>query len=89
MANELTDIDVVGWLIKGLAALVLFLLSLGVKDIRDRVKASETAALEAIAKMTVLKGKLETIEADIEYIKQEIKEIRERELRELLEKVKK
>lgn len=42
--------EILGWMLKGAAALILFLLSLGIKDIRDRIRDAERmcARLEAL-----------------------------------------
>lgn len=55
MTNPTTDQDIVGWMLKGAAALILFLLSLGVKDIKDRIRDAERlcARIEALEERIV------------------------------------
>lgn len=59
------DQDVIGWIVKGLAALVLFLLTLGIKDIRDRLRDAEML----IAKVQILEDRIKQLEREIDTLR--------------------
>lgn len=58
MSNPSADQDIVGWMLKGAAALILFLLSLGVKDIKDRIRDAERMC----ARLDVLEERITALE---------------------------
>lgn len=55
----------IGWVVKGLAGLVLFLLTLGIKDIRDRLRDAEML----IAKVQILEDRIKQLEREIDTLR--------------------
>lgn len=63
-----TDQDIVGWMLKGAAALIMFLLSLGVKDIRDRLRDAE----QLCSQLKLLEQRLDRMEKDYDELRKKV-----------------
>lgn len=59
------DQDIVGWVVKGLAGLVMFLLAIGIKDIRDRLRDAEMM----VAKVQILEDRIKQLEREIDTLR--------------------
>lgn len=68
MPNTSVDQDIVGWLLKGAAALIMFLLSLGVKDIRDRLRDAERLC----SRLELLEARICRLEKDCDELRQKV-----------------
>lgn len=55
--------DLVSWVVKGLAAVVMFLLALGAKEIRDRIISAENKAQGCLDELNDLKARIRFLEA--------------------------
>lgn len=62
MQTTVDTSDLVSWIVKGLAAVVMFLLALGAKDLRDRIKNAEERAIDALATANALEARIRLLE---------------------------
>lgn len=72
------DQDWIAWALKATGAVILFLLSLGVKDIRDRLKRSEEAYVKVESLYNVTVSEFEAVKERIKLIEDRIRLVEER-----------
>lgn len=62
MQTTVDTSDLISWIVKGLAAVVMFLLALGAKDLKDRIKNAEDRAIAALAVANALEARIKLLE---------------------------
>lgn len=72
------DQDWIAWGLKAMGAVILFLLSLGIKDIRDRLKKSEEAYIKVESLYNVTVTEFKTVKERIYFIEEKVRLIEER-----------
>lgn len=72
------DQDWIAWGLKAMGAVILFLLSLGIKDIRDRLKRSEEAYTKVESLYNVTVSEFKTVKDRIIIIDEKIRLVEER-----------
>lgn len=78
MPTPITSEEIVGWALKAAGAIILFLLSLGIKDIRDRVKKSEELCIQVDSLYQLAEQKFRVLDERTRLIEERIRAVEER-----------